>query len=117
MTIAKVGSHHYPYLSPACPVAVGKLPAPCSLDSLDEIDSVPHSSHISDHHTSRTSPPTSKETPPVTVGPGLPPVPGKLVRRIEAGHFIEMGELLPEHLGLININAEEDGFKALKKKN
>jgi len=32
------------------------------------------------------------------LGAGLPPIPAKIVSRIEAGEFIEMAELLPERL-------------------
>ena len=32
------------------------------------------------------------------LGAGLPPIPAKLVSRIEAGEFLEMAELLPERL-------------------
>ena len=35
----------------------------------------------------------------MAVGAGLPPIPRPLVARIESGAFIEMSELLPEHLG------------------
>ena len=35
----------------------------------------------------------------LSIGAGLPPIPGKLVKRIQAGEFIDMSELLPEHLG------------------
>ena len=34
----------------------------------------------------------------VLLGAGLPPIPTKLVSRIEAGEFIEMAELLPDRL-------------------
>ena len=33
------------------------------------------------------------------IGAGLPPIPPRLVTRIEAGEFIDMAELLPAHLG------------------
>ena len=33
------------------------------------------------------------------IGAGLPPIPPRLVTRIEAGEFIDMAELLPDHLG------------------
>ena len=32
------------------------------------------------------------------LGAALPPVPHKLVEKIESGAFVEMGELLPSHL-------------------
>ena len=34
----------------------------------------------------------------ILLGAGLPPIPEKLVSRIEAGEFIEMAELLPDRL-------------------
>ena len=34
----------------------------------------------------------------VYVGEGLPPVPLKVAKRIRAGEFVDMGELLPELL-------------------
>ena len=43
---------------------------------------------------------------PVIIGAGLPPVPGRLVKRIRDGQFIEMGELLPEHLGMATVTFE-----------
>ena len=57
-----------------------------------------------------------KDNPPVTIGTSLPPVPGKLVKTIEAGHFIEMGELLPERLGVANMSTDDEGFKIPKPK-
>ena len=39
-----------------------------------------------------------KEPAPFHLGGGLLPVPGKLVKKIEKGRFIDMAELLPEHL-------------------
>lgn len=37
---------------------------------------------------------------PVYIGSKLLPVPSKLVKRIEYGQFMEMVEVLPDHLGL-----------------
>lgn len=48
------------------------------------------------------------------LGAGLPPVPSKLVRRIECGEFIELSELLPEKLSFDV--AEEDSGKGKSKK-
>ena len=36
----------------------------------------------------------------VSIGTGLPPVPKKLVTRIQAGEYIDMAELLPDRLGI-----------------
>ena len=41
---------------------------------------------------------TSKDTD-LYIGVGLPPIPPRLVTRIEVGEFIDMAELLPDHLG------------------
>ena len=38
---------------------------------------------------------TSKATV-ITIGAGLPPVPQKLVSRIQAGEYVDMAELLPD---------------------
>ena len=34
------------------------------------------------------------------IGAGLPPVPRKLVDRIQTGEFVDMAELLPDHTGV-----------------
>ena len=39
-----------------------------------------------------------KTQAPVYIGGGLPPIPARLVKRIENGQFVEMAELLPDHL-------------------
>ena len=37
----------------------------------------------------------------VSIGAGRPPVPTKLMNKIESGVFVEMAELLPEWLGVL----------------
>ena len=49
--------------------------------------------------------------PPLMIGEGLPPVPGKLVNRIQSGHFIDLAELLPDRLGVITAYEEEEKAK------
>lgn len=64
-----------------------------------------------------TGPPHAKvKESSITVGPNLPPVPGWLAKRIESGQFIEMGELLPERLGLLGSSADDEGSKTSKQK-
>jgi len=46
--------------------------------------------------------------PPLTIGEGLPPVHGKLVNRIQSGHFIDLAELLPDRLGVVTAYEEKD---------
>ena len=56
----------------------------------------------------------SQDTSPVlSIGVGLPPVPLKPVKRIQAGEFIDMSELLPDGLG-INAGPPLDGYKEEK---
>ena len=43
---------------------------------------------------------------------GLPPVPAKIVSRIEAGEYIDMTELLPDHLVTLKSPVNDDSFKA-----
>jgi len=57
--------------------------------------------------------PIPQEPQPVTIGEGLSPILGKLVRRIGSGQFIELSELLPDSLGAANSLSETDS-KALK---
>ena len=44
-------------------------------------------------------PPTTPATV-MFIGAGLPPVPQKLVLRIQAGEYVDMVELLPDRLGI-----------------
>ena len=46
--------------------------------------------------------------PPVLISGGLPPVPAKLVKRIQEGSFVEMAELLPETLSSPEYGTNED---------
>lgn len=69
------------------------------------IDEIPHGSrlmHITELDTRKDNLPTPPSTDPaqnlVHLGGGLPPVPGKLTKKIEESHFIKMTELLPECL-------------------
>lgn len=50
----------------------------------------------------------------LSIGAGLLPVPLKLVKRIQAGEFIDMSELLPDRLG-INAGPPLDGDKEEKR--
>lgn len=95
--------------------AVGRLPNSIGLVDIPEIGATPPASQ-SDQAGATSVPSLTKDDTPVTVGAGLPPVPGKLVKRIEAGHFIDMGELLPGYLSLIGPSCDEDGLRTPKQK-
>ena len=96
-------------------LAVGEVPPPSALSNLLEIGTGTLDPPLVDL-LGIQAPVNPKDTPPVTIGASLPPVPGKLVKRIEAGHFIEMGELLPEWLGAANVGTDDEGLKMLKVK-
>lgn len=51
----------------------------------------------------------------LSIDAGLPPVPHKLVARIQAGEFVDMAELLPKNLG-VNAAPLETGDKEEKRK-
>ena len=96
-------------------LAVGEVPPPSALSNLLEIGTGTVDPPLVDS-SGIQAPINPKDIPPVTVGASLPPVPGKLVKRIQAGHFIEMGELLPERLGAASMGSDDEGFKTLKAK-
>ena len=97
------------------PLAVGEVPPPSPLSNLLEIGTSASDQPLADH-LGIQAPAHLKNTLPVTIGVSLPPVSGKLVKQIEAGYFIEMGELLPKGLGAANIGTDDEGFKASKPK-
>ena len=70
-----------------------------------------------------TTPPTTTTTPfantsdgCVMIGAGLPPVPAKLVSKIEAGDYVDMTELLPDRLGICKSTSTDDSFKRSRQK-
>ena len=54
--------------------------------------------------------------PPIMVSAGLPPIPTKLLNRIQDGLFIEMSDLLPDTLTSAEYNAGEDHGDSRKPK-
>ena len=56
-------------------------------------------------------------SPPVPVGEAFLPVSQKLVSKIESGAFVDMAELLPDHLGNTRVNlSDEQGSSRPKKR-
>ena len=90
------------------------MPPPSALSHLSEIHTNTLDPRLADP-LGIQAPANPKDIPPVTIGASLPPIPRKLVKRIKAGKFIEMGELLPERLGAANVS-NDDRFKAPKPK-
>ena len=60
--------------------------------------------------------PGGKSTPPVMISPGLPPIPAKLVKRIQDGLYVEMSELLPDKLTSAEYNTGEEHTVTQKQK-
>ena len=56
----------------------------------------------------------SSMSPPVILSSCLPPVPAKLVRRIQDGLFVEMGELSPDRLDFPDLPATEQSASTPK---
>ena len=91
---------------------------------IDEIPPGSHLLHIPDldaesrnvnyQDQSLPSPFDKESTPPVHLGGGLPPIPSKIVQKVEERHFIELAELLPEHLSSYWEN--DDQSKSTKSK-
>ena len=81
--------------------ALDHLPALSQLQHVQEFDEAQNH-----HQLEVTEPATPSQStshlktmlPPVLISGGLPPVPAKLVKRIQEGSFVEMAELLPETL-------------------
>ena len=69
-------------------LAVGLLPSHTALQGVAEIES-----------NLELGQPSGTKDADICFGTGLPPIPPKLVARIEAGEFIDMCELLPDYLG------------------
>ena len=42
------------------------------------------------------------------IGPRLPPIPARLVEKIQSGQFVELAELLPDHIGSLSDNLALD---------
>ena len=52
----------------------------------------------------------------LSIDTGLPPVPFKLVKRIQAGEFLNVAELLPDRLGIRTESTDKDDKKLTLKK-
>ena len=50
---------------------------------------------------------SEKLRPPVLVSNGFPPIPFRLIKRVEDGLFVEMAELLPSYLDSADLNRDD----------
>ena len=55
------------------------------------------------------------DTPIAIFGAGLPPVPSKLVQKIESGQLIEIAELLPEKVAFSEFEEDAENGKGKKR--
>ena len=65
--------------------------------------------------TTATPPIKPPDHPPLSIGAGLPPVPHKVVAKIQQGEFVDMVELLPDCLGCSFGSTPEDKTTAKPK--
>ena len=66
--------------------------------------------------TTATPPIKAPDHPPLSIGAGLPPVPHKMAAKIQHGEFVDMVELLLDHLGCSFGTMPEDKTIAKPKK-
>jgi len=64
--------------------------------------------HVNVLQSRRRISPLPTNQPPVILGSAIPPVPPSLVEKIETGKFIEMGDLVPSHLGFEETNQNNE---------
>ena len=88
-----------------------KLPQFCvsSFLAFDDLPGSEELQHVREIHSPRQTDvehqsTSQKRSPPILICNGLPPVPAKLLKRVEDGMYIEMSELLPDHLSSAELN-------------
>jgi len=84
------------------------------LDELPNGDALPHVQQLGSYPDDLVSVSSSdsesthssvKLQPPVLISDCLPPIPAKLVKRVQEGLFIEMAELSPNYLDSVELDA------------
>ena len=86
------------------------FPIPLAFDELPDGEQIPHVQQLDDDFISIDSSSSGfvysskKLHPPVLISNGIPPVPLKLVKRVEEGLFVEMAELHPNYLESVDFN-------------
>ena len=88
-------------------LAFDDLPVSNQLTHVREIGDPANSSDVPGTVTPNpsSSVPMDRHQPPILICNSLPPVPPRLVKRVEDGLFVEMFELLPERLNSADFNA------------
>ena len=88
----------------------------CELPHIRQLEVHPDSDDLLsiDSHDSDETSPSEKSRPPVLISNGLPPIPSRLMKRVEDGLFVEMAELLPSHLDSADLNVNEGQVTSCK---
>ena len=93
----------------SCPTAYDESPGGSQLSHIQQLGL--HSDYdellSTDSDDSDTPFPSEKLHPPVLISNGLPPIPFRLVKRVEDGLFVEMAELLPSYLDSADFNTDD----------
>ena len=97
----------------SCSAALGTLPP---VGSLQGVRLLSDPSPSATPPTTTTTPFTNTSDGYVMIGAGLPPVPAKLVSKIEAGEYVDMTELLPDRLGICKSTSTDNSFKGSRQK-
>ena len=89
----------------------------CELPHIRQLEVHPDSDDLLsiDSHDSDETSPSEKSRPPVLISNGLPPIPSRLMKRVEDGLFVEMAELLPSHLDSADLNINEGQVASCKR--
>ena len=86
-----------PLFNPLTPTTgASTLPPAASVPSLAEIEAL-----ATQLAAPRSSAPPLKSQLPILLSPALPPIPARVVEKIRAGAFVEMRELLPDNVALL----------------
>ena len=94
---------------PSFYLALGVEPPREMLSHITEITSLTHETTSSTNgYNARLRDPLANKSTMVSVGGGFPPVPLKLVNKIESGEFVDMDDLLPDKLGSTRPQMHDD---------
>ena len=110
---------NYPPPPSSIPVITYQLSSYLALNQVPTSGQLSHVNELSETSRQQTGYRAGTITPitmhSLYIGGGLPPIPQKLIRRIQDGHFINMAELLPDNLEATN-STDDDHTTNTKRK-
>jgi len=83
-----------------------------TLSHIQQLESDSEDFSSIDHEDLDETLPPGQSHPPVLVSNGFPPIPFKLVKRVEDGLFVEMAELLPSYLDSADLNSGDQSARS-----